>query len=116
MEVTIGDKTQIGPGFRSAEALAVSRAAAGPGHDHIDLSASAFRAHKPPSPVENFRLSAMLLGLFGGVRLELMLAVLPPYDEAQAGLGGGAECNGRPSIGLQRPARRRLVGVARGGS
>jgi hypothetical protein len=50
----------------AAEALAVSRAAAGPGHDHIDLSASAFRAHKPPSPVENARLSAMLLGLFGG--------------------------------------------------
>jgi hypothetical protein len=58
----------------------------------------------------------MLLGLFGGVRLELMLAVLPPYNEAQPGLGGAAECHGRASIGLQRPARRRLAGVARGGS
>jgi hypothetical protein len=41
--------------------------------------------------------------------LELMLAVLPPYDEAHAGLGGVAECHRRASIGLQRPARRHLA-------
>jgi hypothetical protein len=41
---------------------------------------------------------------------------LTAHHEAQPGLGGAAECHGRASIGLQRPARRRLAGVARGGS
>jgi hypothetical protein len=43
----------------------------GPGRDHIDIAPTALRAYKPLSPVENARLSAMLLGLSGGVRLEL---------------------------------------------
>ena len=58
----------------------------GPAHDHVDVPATACRAHQPLSPRRDRGLGAISLRLSGGIRLDPMLARLAPGDEAHPGL------------------------------
>jgi hypothetical protein len=51
----------------------------GPGHDHVDVSAAAFRADEPLAPFRDRHLGAITLRLLGSIRLDLVLARLAPH-------------------------------------
>ena len=48
-------------------------------------------AHKPRGPIRHGGLGTVSLRLFGGIGLDLMLAVLAPNDQPDAGGGSVAE-------------------------
>jgi hypothetical protein len=63
--------------------------------------APAFGADEPFAPIENSGLSAISLGLLGGIRLYLMAAISAPHDEADAGGSGAAKRHRRARFGFQ---------------
>jgi len=58
-----------------------------PRQHHVDIPAAAPRADKPIAPIEHRDAYAVTLREFGGIRLDLTLAGLAPYDDADAGSG-----------------------------
>jgi hypothetical protein len=58
------------------------------GYEHIDLPAAAAGADQPGAPIEHRACRAVPLGHLAGVGLDLVLTVLAPNDQPDA--GGGA--------------------------
>jgi hypothetical protein len=58
----------------------------GSGHDHVDLTAAAFVADQPLSPIGHGRFGAVALGHLGRVGLDLMLATKRDQPDAAAGV------------------------------
>src|SRR5215472_11214821 len=56
------------------------RIALRPAHHKTDVAAATLRAHEPLAPIRHGRLGAVSLGHLGRVRLDLMTAILAPYD------------------------------------
>ena len=77
-----------------------------PGQHHVDGPPAAFRADEPFFPIENGNIRAIATHHLDRIGLDLMLAILTPDDDADAGSRGAAER--RPSVrrGLQRRRRR----------
>jgi hypothetical protein len=72
----------------------------GSAYDHIDLTAAALGADQPLAPIGHRRFGAVSLGHFGGVGLNLVAAILAPYDQPDAGGGSVALLISRPSLVL----------------
>jgi hypothetical protein len=83
------------------------RLPASAGQHHIDLPPTAPRAPQPLFPIWDRKVGTMPLRHLGGVGLGLMGARSAPYDNADAGCGGGTERGRRAGLlhGRRRPAR-----------
>jgi hypothetical protein len=64
------------------------------------LPAAAAGAYEPGAPIEHRGCHAISLGHLAGVGLDLVLTVLAPHDQPDAGGGSVAECHRRTGVGL----------------
>jgi hypothetical protein len=62
-----------------------SSAPLGAGHHHIRIVAPATRTDEPLTPIGNGSLGTVSSRHFGGIGLNLMLAIPAPHDEANMG-------------------------------
>jgi hypothetical protein len=76
----------------------------GTAHHHIDPRAVALTAHQPRRPIRHGRLGAVSLRHFGRIRLDMMAAVLTPYDEPQVSSCGAAKRRRRARPRFHRTA------------
>jgi hypothetical protein len=72
----------------------------GPAHDHIGLPSAAAGTDEPLAPIENAGVGAVASSHLCRVWLDLMLATLAPYDQADVGSGGVPQRHWRAGVRL----------------
>jgi hypothetical protein len=79
------------------------------GHHHIRIVAPAPRTDEPLTPIGNGRLATVSLRHFGGIGLNLMLAIPTPYDKANIGSRSIPEGHRWTGMGFNRLRRRKAA-------